>query len=115
MPATCATGRRSNLGLPTVPAIVEDIPELLAKERALRDNHQWGDWQDEQLGELMFGLRSDGADLEVLGFTKKELAKLLDEVGVGVGDAEDEFPYHERFGVTVICKDAGEQERVPCG
>jgi len=101
-----------HLGMSTVPAIIENIPEELAKERALRDNHQWGDWQDDQLGELLFGLRSGGADLEVLGFTEKELAKLLDEVGVGVSEAEDEFAYHEQFGVTVICKDAGEQERV---
>jgi hypothetical protein len=101
-----------HLGMGTVPAIIEDIPAQLAKERALRDNHQWGDWQDEQLAELVYGLRADGADLEVVGFTEKELAKLLDEVGVGVGDAEDEFAYHEQFGVTVICKDAREQERV---
>ena len=60
----------------------------------------------------MFGLRSDGADLELLGFTEKELANLLDEVGIGVGEAEDEFAYHEQFGVTVICKDGAEQERV---
>lgn len=101
-----------HLGLAAIPAIIEDVPDVLAKERALRDNHQWGDWQDEQLGEFVFGLRADGADLELLGFTEKELAKLLDEVGVGVGDAEDEFAYHEQFGVTVICKDASEQERV---
>ena len=101
-----------HLGMGKVPAIIEDIPDQLAKERALRDNHQWGDWQDDQLGELLFGLRSDGADLEVLAFTEKELAKLLDEVGVGVGETEDEFAYHEQFGVTVICKDASEQERV---
>jgi hypothetical protein len=64
------------------------------------------------LAELAFGLRSDGADLQLLGFTEKELAKLLDEVGVGVGEADDEFAYHEQFGVTVICQDAAEQERV---
>ena len=101
-----------HLGMATVPAVIEDISEQLAKERALRDNHQWGDWQDDGLAELVFGLHSDGADLELLGFTEKELAKLLDEVGVGVGEAEDEFAYHEQFGVTVICKDAAEQERV---
>lgn len=101
-----------HLGMSTVPAIIEDIPEQLAKERALRDNHQWGDWQDDQLSELVYGLRAEGADLDLLGFTDKELAKLLDEVGVGVGETEDEFAYHEQFGVTVICKDAGEQERV---
>ena len=31
-----------HLGMETIPAIVEDIPEQLAKERALRDNAQWG-------------------------------------------------------------------------
>jgi hypothetical protein len=36
----------------------------------------------------VFGLRTDGADLDLLGFTEKDLAKLLDEVGVGVGDAD---------------------------
>jgi ParB-like chromosome segregation protein Spo0J len=36
-------------GTPTVPAIIEDIPGRLAKERALCDSHQWGDWQDDQL------------------------------------------------------------------
>lgn len=30
-----------HLGMATVPAIIEDIPEQLAKERALRDNAQW--------------------------------------------------------------------------
>lgn len=68
----------------------------MAKERALCDHHQWGDWQDDQLAELVFGLRSDGADLDLLGFAEKELARLLDEVGVGVGDAnvyrEPEWP-----------------------
>jgi ParB-like chromosome segregation protein Spo0J len=101
-----------HLGMATVPAVVEDIAEQLAKERALRDNHQWGEWAEDDLAKMLEELRADGADLELLGFTGKELAKLLDEVGVGVGEAEDEFAYHERFGVTVICKDASEQERV---
>jgi len=60
----------------------------LAKERALCDHHQWGDWQDDQLAGLVFGLRSEGADLDLLGFAENELARLLDEVGVGVGDAD---------------------------
>lgn len=51
-----------HLGIPTVPAIIEDILPQLAKERALPDNQQWGDWQDDQPCELLFGLREDGAD-----------------------------------------------------
>ena len=32
------------LGWETILAILVDIPEALAKERALRDNAQWGTW-----------------------------------------------------------------------
>jgi ParB-like chromosome segregation protein Spo0J len=42
-----------HLGWSEVPAIVEDVPGQLAKERALRDNAQWGEWQEEELAELL--------------------------------------------------------------
>jgi hypothetical protein len=70
------------VGMTKVPAIIEDIPETLAKERALRDNAQWGDWQDDQLAELVYGLAADGADMELLGIEPDELARLLGEAGV---------------------------------
>lgn len=70
----------SYLGMKTVPAIVEDVPERLAKERALRDNAQWGDWQDDQLAEMVYGLAADGADVKLLGVEDDELARLLGEV-----------------------------------
>ena len=31
-----------HLGMETIPAVVEDVPDQLARERALRDNAQWG-------------------------------------------------------------------------
>jgi len=73
----------SHLGMKTVPAIVEDVPERLAKERALRDNAQWGDWNDDQLAEMVYGLAADGADVKLLGIEDDELARLLGMVGVG--------------------------------
>ena len=85
----------SHLGMKTVPAIVEDVPERLAKERALRDNAQWGDWQDDQLAEMVYGLAADGADVKLLGIEDDELARLLGMVGVGGNEGltdPDEIP-----------------------
>ena len=73
----------SHLGLKSVPAIVEDVPEKLAKERALRDNAQWGDWQDEQLAEMVYQMAADGSDVKLLGIEQDELARLLGVVGAG--------------------------------
>ncbi len=72
----------SHLGLATVPAIVEDVGEKLAKERALRDNAQWGDWQDDQLAEMVYQMAASGSDVKLLGIEDDELARLLGEVGV---------------------------------
>lgn len=103
----------SHLKMPTIPAIIEDVPEALAKERALRDNSQWGDWQDDQLAEMVYQMAANGADVKLLGIEEDELAKMLGAVGVGgADDAGDQFAYHEQYGVTVICVDAADQERI---
>jgi ParB-like chromosome segregation protein Spo0J len=67
----------SHLGLVKVPAIVEDVPEKLAKERALRDNAQWGDWHEDQLAEMVYQMAADGSDVKLVGLDEEELAKLL--------------------------------------
>lgn len=78
----------------TIPAIVEDVPELVAKERAMRDNAAWGEWQEDQLSEVVFNLQAMGSDLSILGFDDKELAALLaasgasGESGVDAGAVE---------------------------
>ena len=56
------------LGWETIPAILVDIPEALAKERALRDNAQWGEWLEEDLAALLGELGAAGSDLDLLGF-----------------------------------------------
>jgi ParB-like chromosome segregation protein Spo0J len=55
-----------HLGLAAIPAVVEDIPDALAKERALRDNAQWGDWNDDQLAEMVYQMAADGSDVKLL-------------------------------------------------
>lgn len=63
-----------------IPAIVEDVPEKLAKERALRDNAQWGDWHEDQLAEMVYQMAADGSDVKLLGIEEDELARLLNIV-----------------------------------
>ena len=67
-----------HLGWETVPAILVDIPEQLAKERAMRDNAQWGEWEEDELSALLAHLRAEGSDLDILGFDERELQKLLE-------------------------------------
>lgn len=79
-----------HLKLPTVPAVVEDISEQLAKERALRDNQQWGEWNEDELAEMLYELKVSDRDIENLGFDEKELARLLASVGMGDGLTDDD-------------------------
>lgn len=72
-----------HLGMDAVPAVVEEVDEKLAKERALRDNAQWGDWQEDQLAEMVFGLKADGSDIDLLGIETKDLERLLSLAGTG--------------------------------
>lgn len=67
------------IGLRQIPAIVEDIPEHVAKERALRDNAQWGEWDDDELSLLMRELEQLGSAVDVLGFDGDEIERLLAE------------------------------------
>lgn len=66
-----------HLGHETVPAVLADIPVKLAKERALRDNRQWGEWVDGDLGTLLQELLDEGAALDLLGFDEVEVDRLL--------------------------------------
>ena len=56
-----------HLGWETIPAVLVDIPEPLARERPLRDNAQWGEWEDDELATLLASLKEQGSDLDLLG------------------------------------------------
>lgn len=66
-----------HLGWAEVPAIVDDVSEQLAKERALRDNGQWGEWEDQDLAALLRDLAENASDVTLLGFDGRELNHLL--------------------------------------
>src|SRR3954469_17497627 len=69
-----------HLGWTDVPAELSDIPEQLAKERALRDNGAWGEWVDDDLGSLLAELKDAGSDIDLLGFDSPDLDRLLKSV-----------------------------------
>ncbi|OAI40631.1 hypothetical protein AYO38_05615 [bacterium SCGC AG-212-C10] len=80
-----------HLGMDAIPAILDDVPEQLARERALRDNAQWGEWQEDDLAQLLAGLAANESDLSLLGFEDKALHKLLNSIdrGGGLTDPDD--------------------------
>lgn len=73
-------------------ADVDDVPDQLARERALRDNGSWGEWQEDELAEILAGLQEAGADLDLLGFEHDEITRLLESAGIGGSEplGEDE-------------------------
>jgi DNA modification methylase len=64
-------------GWAEVPAIFDDVDELTAKARAVRDNNGWGEWQDEELAELLQGIGDAGVELGDLGFDEESLNRIL--------------------------------------
>lgn len=83
-----------HLGWEEVPAILVDIPEQLARERALRDNAQWGEWEEDDLARLLAELKEQGSDLDLLGFDDRDLRNLLNKLQTdgGLTDADDAPP-----------------------
>lgn len=81
-----------HLGWETVPAILDDIPDQLAKERALKDNRGWGDDVEDELGNLLAELQAGATDLSLLGFEDGELERLLGLVGADAGGEVGEDP-----------------------
>ncbi len=77
-----------HLGWSTVPAIIADVPDDLAKRRALTDNNNAADWADDDLGVLLASLGDSGTDLSLLGFEDGELERLLGEANGTVVDPE---------------------------
>lgn len=68
------------LGWPTIPTVYVDLDDRRAREWMVRDNNQYGDWQEDELAELLYGLQEKGAALDLLGFDRAEIDRLLANV-----------------------------------
>jgi hypothetical protein len=65
------------LGWQTIPAITVDLDHDHARVWALRDNNQYGEWDEAALAELLSELAADGIDLALTGFASNDLDRLL--------------------------------------
>lgn len=77
----------------TTPGVVGDVPELLAWERGMRDNAQWGDFDDAKLLAHMQNMADAGSDLTLLGFDDDALRTFQPDAGapeLDPGDGEGE-------------------------
>ncbi|MBI4171383.1 MAG: ParB N-terminal domain-containing protein [Actinobacteria bacterium] len=63
-------------GATAVPAVLEDVDERTMRERAIRDNEQWGEWSD-GLALVLRSLEGAGSDLSVLGLGDDHVERLL--------------------------------------
>jgi ParB-like chromosome segregation protein Spo0J len=81
-----------HLSWETVPAIFTDISDVLAKERALKDNNEFGEYQDDELATLIDELQKQAVDVSTLGFPDN----MLDMLGV----PEDEPETKEKHPLT---------------
>ncbi len=82
----------AHVGMTTVPAVVEDVQDQLARERSLKDNAQWGEWVEDDLAALLERLSAEGSDLDLLGFEERELQQLLDRLREPLVDPDDVPP-----------------------
>ena len=81
-----ANARLAGITKNGVPAVIEDVDDVVARERAIRDNQAAGEWQDEQLAEVLTALRDEDADMSALGLDDEDLARLSLDLPPGAGE-----------------------------
>lgn len=77
------------LGWKTIPAITVDLDETRAQQWLLRDNQEYGEWEDASLAMLLEDLQAQGADLDLTGFASEEVTRLLDLLVEAPPNADD--------------------------
>lgn len=79
-----------HLGWKDIPAIITDIPEKLARERAIKDNNEYGEWNNDELATLLDEMEKEGTDLSLLGLDES-IQKIIDKLNEQE-IVEDEVP-----------------------
>ena len=64
-------------GWTAVPAVVEPVPDQMVRERRIRDNQSWAEWDEDALAVELDTLGDLGADIDSLGFQPAEVEALL--------------------------------------
>lgn len=81
-----------SLGWTEVPVIFVDVSEAQAKELALVDNNSWGDWDRDQVAEMLAKMGMAGVDITTVGFSKEETDMLLAGAGINDGTVQPKAP-----------------------
>lgn len=88
-PEWCTAAAAAGIEPGMVPAVVGDVPERLAMERSIRDNNNWGSFDDTKLLLRMREISEMGGDTKLLGFNEEALAKYLPDGSEHEGNGED--------------------------
>jgi DNA modification methylase len=110
------------LGWESVPVVYADLDELRAQEWALRDNNQYGEWDEQALADYLQEMVEAGAELARTGFTDRELEQFLRQASGPLVDPEPPpLPEHpestpgelyELGPHRLLCGDATEREQI---
>ncbi len=68
-----------HLGMTEVPAKLNDISEKEAKEEAILDNNNFGDWQHDELATLLDEMEKAGTDISTLGLDA-QIEKIIEQL-----------------------------------
>lgn len=79
-----------HLGYTEVPCIITDIDETLAKTRAIKDNNEFGEWDNEILATMIDELDKEGVDVSLLGLDSS-IENIIESLNGG-DVIEDEIP-----------------------
>lgn len=79
-----------HLGWKDIPAVITDIDDKLANERAIKDNNEFGEWNNDDLSALLDQMEKDGTDIASLGLDEsiEKIIEQLNEAEI----VEDEVP-----------------------
>jgi hypothetical protein len=80
-----------HLGYSYVPTVYVDMSEEEARLWSLKDNNQWGEWDDEGLALLLSQLEQAELPMQLTGFPDDDLARLLDALEPN-GDDDSHLP-----------------------
>jgi ParB-like chromosome segregation protein Spo0J len=101
-----------DLGWTEVPVFLADLSEQRKREWMLRDNQEYGSWEQEALAELVAEHEASGGDMRLLGFDDSDLDTLLKETGGGAdgdGSDPDPDPPMDMWGIVVDCDSEQQQ------
>jgi hypothetical protein len=76
---------------PNYPVVLVSVPPEVEAQWNLKDNNQWGEYDDEEVAEILQGLGASGIDIGLLGFTNDEVERFLALVGIGAQADDDAF------------------------